>query len=340
MRPSFFHHLHPPTIPTPQARWRYTLGAGGMALFLLLVLIATGALEAFYYIPTQAGAPGSIQTMSYLVPFGWLVRNLHFWSAQLLVGVAAIHLLRVIFTGAYIPPRRFNYWVGLALFVLILFLDFTGYALRWDSGVHWALVAGTNLLKTIPLAGPAFYAAAVGGSQIGDATVVRFYGWHIFGLTLGVVILGAWHLFRVRRDGGIAVPPPDLRPDLKRITRFELVRREALASALLGAGLIFLSTVFPAPIASPISADLSQISDVRAPWFFLWVQQLLKLGDPFVFGVLAPLMALVFLVAIPYLAPIQKKELGRWFPQSGRIIQVAVAALVLAILVLTFLAIR
>ena len=85
MRPTFFHHLHPPTIPAKQSRWRYTLGAGGIAVFLMLVLGATGILEMFYYIPTPNEAALSIQTLSYLVPFGGLIRNMHFWAAQLLL---------------------------------------------------------------------------------------------------------------------------------------------------------------------------------------------------------------------------------------------------------------
>ncbi len=335
MRPSFFHHLHPPSIPAPQARWRYTLGAGGMAFFLSLVLIATGALEAFYYIPTPEGAATSIQTITFLVPFGGWVRNLHYWSAQLLVCAAALHLLRVIFTGAYTPPRRFNYWIGLALFALILFLDFTGYALRWDVGVHWALVAGTNLLKTIPLVGPSLYAAAVGGSQAGPATVVRFYGWHLFGLVLGLIILGAWHIFRVRRDGGIAVPPPGVRPDPQRITRFELVRREALAILAASAVLILMAALFPAPIASPITPDSLLSADTHAPWFFLWVQQLIRLGDPFVLGVLIPLLVFILLAAIPFLAPVRPEDLGQWFPRSGRLAQAIAGGIGLVIVALT-----
>jgi len=339
MRPSFFHHLHPPTIPARQARWRYTLGAGGIAFFLAIVIIASGALEAFYYIPTTAGAPQSIQTITYLVPLGSFVRNLHYWAAQLLVLAAAIHLLRVIFTGAYIPPRRLNYWIGLALFVLILFLDFTGYALRWDNGVRWALVAGTNLLKTIPLLGPGLYTAAVGGGQLGDEAVVRFYGWHIFGLTLGIVFLGAWHIFRVRRDGGIAAPPPEQRQDPARITRFELVDREVMAMLLVSVLLVVFSAFFPAPISSPISQDLASGVEARAPWFFLWVQQLLKLGNPFIFGVLIPVVVLGLLVLVPYFAPTRRAELGRWFPRSGRIAQIFTVFLVLTVLGLTLLAI-
>jgi len=103
MHPNFLHHLHPPTIPAAEARWRYTLGAGGTAIFLMLVITITGVLEMFYYIPTPANAAISIQTVTYLVPFGGLIRNIHFWSAQLLIIVSTAHLLRVVFTGAYIP---------------------------------------------------------------------------------------------------------------------------------------------------------------------------------------------------------------------------------------------
>src|SRR5512138_1601424 len=127
MRPSFFHHLHPPTIPEKQARFRYTLAAGGLAAFLVFILLVTGLLEVFYYIPTPEGASQSIQAISFLVPYGGLVRNLHYWAAQFLVLVAGIHLLRVVMTGAYSPPRRQNYLLGMGLFVLAILLDFTGY---------------------------------------------------------------------------------------------------------------------------------------------------------------------------------------------------------------------
>ncbi len=339
MRPSFFHHLHPPTIPARQARFRYTLGTGGLAVFLVLVLAVTGILEVFYYIPTPDQAALSIQTLSFLVPFGGLVRNLHFWAAQLLVIVALIHLLRVVFTGAYLPPRRFNYLLGMGLFVSSVLLDFTGYMLRWDEGIHWALVAGTNLVKSIPWIGPALYGSLVGGTQPGPATLIRFYGWHIFGLMLVAGILLVWHLFRVRRDGGIAVPPPLLRETQQRISRNELVRRELLAMLLGSIFLLFLSAFAPAPIAAPINAGASLSASARAPWFFLWVQELLKLGNPFFWGVVVPL-ALVALVSLfPYIFPKPAaSELGRWFPHGNRLVQGIFAIILVSIVILTFLA--
>jgi len=111
-------------------------------VFLVLILGFTGILEVFYYIPTPSEAALSIQTLAFLVPYGDLVRNLHFWAAQFLVVVSFVHLIRVVFTGAYFPRRRFNYLLGMALFVLAVLLDFTGYVLRWDEGIRWALVTG------------------------------------------------------------------------------------------------------------------------------------------------------------------------------------------------------
>lgn len=339
MRPSFFHHLHPPTIPAPQARWGYTLGAGGMAVLLTLVVGVTGVLETFYYIPTAEQAALSVQTIAYLVPFGGLVRSLHYWSAQLLVAATGMHLLRVLFTGAYSAPRRFNHVLGMSLFATALLLNFTGYALRWDQGIQWALVVGTNLLKTIPLIGGVTYTLAAGGTELSGAALVRLYAWHIFGLALPFLGVAAWHLFRVRRDGGIAVPPPSLRQDHTRITRYELVRREVLAALLTGVVLLALAELRPTPLAAPI-ANLSELTqDAMAPWFFLWVQQLLKWGDPFVLGVLLPCTVLGILIAVPYVAaPVLPGELGRWFPRSGRFVQVLVGMIVAFLVILTALA--
>jgi quinol-cytochrome oxidoreductase complex cytochrome b subunit len=339
MRPSFLHHLHPPTIPAPQARWGYTLGAGGLAVFLTLIVGCTGILEMFYYVPTPEQAALSVQTIAYLVPLGGLIRSLHYWSAQLLVGSIGLHLLRVMFTGGYSAPRRFNNLLGMLLFVGAVLLNFTGYMLRWDQGIQWALVVGTNLLKTVPLIGEGLYVSVTGGSELGAAALLRFYAWHVFGLTLPWVVFGVWHLFRVRRDGGIAVPPPALRQDHTRITRHELVRRELLAVLLAGAVLLLLAAVRPAPLAAPIADMKAATSDALAPWFFLWVQQALKWGDPFLLGVLLPLVILAILAAIPFVTgPIEPRELGRWFPPSGRPVQVVIGLVALGLTILTVLA--
>ena len=335
-RPNFFHHLHPPGIPAEQARFRYTLAAGGLAVFLSLILFVTGLLEMYYYVPTPEQAAVSIENINVLVPFGKLVRNLHFWSAQFLVVVITVHLLRVVLTGAYSAKRRFNHLLGLGLMVIILLLDFTGYILRWDEGIHWALVVGANLLKTIPWIGEGFYQFVIGGSEPGAATLTRFYAWHIFGLTVGAVILMVWHIFRVRRDGGIAVSMPVIQKNRERIKRVELLNREVLAMTVAIIVLLLFSLLVPAPIKAPISDLGAMAGDSKAPWFFLWVQQLLQLGDPFVFGILTPIAVVLILGVIPYVLPDAKpEELGRWFPRGNRMAQALTVVIIVTILLLT-----
>jgi quinol-cytochrome oxidoreductase complex cytochrome b subunit len=335
-RPNFLHHLHPPTIPAAQARWRYTLGTGGLAIFLSLVLLVTGILEMFYYIPQAERATISIQTIAHFVPYGGLIRNLHYWGAQALVMVLFVHLLRIVLTGAYKRPRRFNYLLGLILLMLTLALDFTGYILRWDQGTSWALVVGTNLIKTIPGIGNKLYEFVIGGVQLGSAALIRFYSWHTFGLTLAMIIAVIWHIFRIRRDGGIAVPPAALRQTDERISRFELVRRELLLMTMASIVLVLLSIFWQAPITPPLSSATVDLANARAPWFFLWVQQLLKYGDPFLLGVLVPLIALMILILIPYLSPKPAdSELGRWFPKGGRVVQIIIAILTVLLIGLT-----
>jgi quinol-cytochrome oxidoreductase complex cytochrome b subunit len=335
-RATFFHHLHPPHIPAEQSRFTYTLGTGGLAIFLSLILLITGLLEMYYYIPTPDQAAISVETITTLVPFGSLIRNLHFWSAQFLVVIMTVHLLRVVLTGAYASPRIFNYLLGLGLLVLILLLDFTGYVLRWDEGIRWALVVGANLLKTIPWFGNILYQFVIGGSEPGAASVTRFYMWHIFGLAILAGILIIWHIFRVRRDGGIAVPPPRQRRERLRITRFVLVRREVQAMVIVGIFLLLFASIVPAPIDQPLSGAGGSISGSQAPWFFLWIQQLLKLGDPFLLGVLAPVLVVLVFGILPYLLPTAKREeLGRWFPRGNRIAQLLVILILFVIIILT-----
>jgi menaquinol-cytochrome c reductase cytochrome b subunit len=332
-RPNFFYHLHPPTIPKREGSFRYTFGLGGISVLLFLVLAATGLLLTFFYVPTPGRAADSIQIITYQVPLGWLVRNLHYWAAQWMVIVVALHMLRVIFTGAYKRPRQTNYVIGLALLVGTLLLDFTGYVLRWDEGTHDALVVGTNLIKDIPLIGSTLYQIIVGGSQIGDATTVRFYGWHLFGLTIPALILIVWHGFKVRRDGGIS-HQPRIGDHAPRIDRGQLVKTETAAALIVLAALILISIVLPAPIG-PI-ADLPGSPDqAQAPWFFLWVQALLRSLSPFVAGILIPIVVLALLIAIPYLIDRRSDGVAVWFNKPGRVAQVVTVLIIVGLIVLT-----
>ena len=335
---NFYHHLHPATIPSAQSRFGYTLGAGGLAVFFSLVLLITGALEMYYYLPTPEGAAQSIQMLTTLVPYGNLIRNLHYWSAQLLIITMMVHLVRILLTGAYAPPRRFNYLLGLLLLVLILLLDFTGYVLRWDEGIRWALVVGTNLLKTVPGIGEGLYRFIIGGTEPGGAALTRFYTWHIFGLTLLVAGITVWHIFRVRKDGGISSPPAERGEKTPRIPRADLVKKEVLAMFIAGLTLLLLSAVIPAPIGQPLTSNNALVGDSRAPWFFLWIQETLKLGNPFLWGVAMPLLAVLILGLLPYILPnAREEEWGRWLPKGNRIAQIVGIIIIAVLFLLTLL---
>jgi len=330
-RPNFFEHLHPPTIPEPQARFRYTLGLGGLSGFFFLVTTITGALLLFYYSPTSEQANTSVQLIQYHVPFGWVIRGLHFWSAQALVVTAGFHLLRVALTGGFRAGRRFNWLLGLALLVALLGLDFSGYGLRWDASIGWALLVGTNLLRLVPLAGSGLYQWVVGGAQLGEATVLRLYGWHVFGLMLPAFVVAVWHLFRVRRDGGIAHDPA-LQGEA-RLPRSALVRREMLAMLVAGGALLVVTSLATPALDGPL--DLSVLStEAHAPWFFLSIQELLRLGNPLWMGVILPLAALALLAFLPYGID-RGSSLGRWLPSDGRLTQVIVLTLAVGLGLLT-----
>ena len=331
-RPSFYHHLHPPHIPAREARFRYTFGLGGISLFLFIILIITGSLEMFYYIPSLEEANLSLQKMVLLVPYGQLIRSLHYWSAQALVITTTLHLLRIVFTGAYKPPRRFNWLLGLALLALIIILNFTGYALRWDMDIAWAIMVGTNLLKSVPFIGSWLYGLVVGGAEIGQSTVVRLYSWHIYGLTLAAAFLAGWHLFRVRRDGGISRANSTKTVRLT-ISRNLLVRRELLAMVVASILLLLIALLYPPALGS--NADFNNLpAEASAPWFFLWVQQLLRYGSPFITGVFVPILFLIILALLPYVVDRSPHGVGHWFNRQGRLAQI-VTIIILGV-ILTF----
>ncbi len=326
-RPNFFYHLHPPTIPAREVRWTYTFGLGGISLLLFLVLGVTGLIEMFLYVPTPEAAHETIRQITYLAPFGWLLRNMHFWAGQLMVGTVVLHMARVVFSGGY-KGRRLNWLIGVGLLVLTLFFDFTGYVLRWDQDTVWALMVGTNLVGEIPWLGGFLYRLLVGGGQVGAPALIRFYTWHVLGLGLVAAILVTWHIFRVRRDGGISHTAQE-----PRAGRDRLVRQEVIALLLTLAGLFVLSLVAPAPLGPPHDPT-TVITEPRAPWFFLWIQELLRLAPPFLAGVLTPLLILLVLAIMPYTLDRSEEGVARWFNRPGRAVQVIFFLILITVLAL------
>lgn len=330
---SLVYALHPEKIPASSARFTYTFGLGGITILATLVTVITGLLLTLYYDPTPQGAYASIVLINDVAFFGAIVRGLHYWGAQLMVIAATLHLARIVFTGAYRPPRELNWLIGLGLLVITLLWDFTGYVLRWDDAGYWALTVGTNLIREIPLVGATLFRALVGDVEIGANALLRFYGWHIIGLTLIATFGIVYHLWRLKKDGGISRPVPQNGEPTAFIHKDELFFREFITAAFVTAALILLAVFVPVALGANAN-DGAVMSDVRAPWIFLWVQSLLRTLPALWAGILIPLFVLLALIWLPFL---DRRGGGRalWFARERWKPQALLLGLILVIAGLT-----
>ncbi len=334
---SFIYNLHPPQIPAAGARLTYTFGLGGLAVLATIITIVTGILLTFYYVPTVEQAYPSLALIDSVVAFGGFVRSLHYWAAQLMVVFAALHMARVVFTGGYRSPRDFNWLIGVGLFVIVLLWDFTGYTLRWDEGSIWALLVGTNLLKEIPGIGEGLYRLIVGDTALGNSALLRFYAWHIMGLTLPGIGAVGYHIWRIRVDGGISHPAPTRARPRTFITRKTLFFRETITAIAATAALIILSALAPPVLGAIANLETAGASETKAPWFFLAIQEMLRYLSPLWAGWLIPLAGLALLALIP-LFDRRGPGRGEWFARIRWQPQVIFAGLTLVVVVLTLIA--
>src|SRR5581483_2694238 len=194
---NFFLHVYPVKVPTRVLRMRYSFRLGFIAAVLFVILVLTGVYLMFFYTPAVGSAYGDMQRLRTDVGFGQLVRNVHRWAAHLMVLVVALHLVRTFLAGAYKRPREFNWVIGVVLLVLTLGLSFTGYLLPWDQLSYWAVTVGTNLVQYVPLLGHTLQNLLIGGAQIGQATLLRFYALHVAVLPILVVLTLGIHIWRV-----------------------------------------------------------------------------------------------------------------------------------------------
>ncbi|MEO8510757.1 MAG: selenite/tellurite reduction operon b-type cytochrome ExtP [Chloroflexota bacterium] len=201
-----FLHLHPVRVKRHAVRYTYTFCLGGLSFFLFLVLTVTGLYLMFFYVPSVSRAYQDILAMSSSVAFGDLVRNMHRWGAHLMVLTVFLHMIRVFYHGAYKPPREFNWVVGVVLLFLTLGLSFTGYLLPWDQIAFWAITVGTQMAQYAPLLGSESSFFLLGGIEVGQNTLLRFYVLHVIALPLLAAIFMIVHFWRIRKDGGISGP--------------------------------------------------------------------------------------------------------------------------------------
>jgi len=292
-------HLHPHNVPRETIRVTLSWGLGGMAAVLVGLLFLTGLLLLFVYQSSTDKAYGSILILTRDVPFGLWVRNIHHWSANLLVVISLLHMLRVILTGAFGSGRRLNWMIGLVLLLLLLLANFTGYLLPWDQLAYWAVTICTSMLAYFPLCGPWLQELLRGGAEIGPPTLANFFVLHAALIPGTLFILLLWHFWLVRRAGGLIQfkTEPSLAERVPTVPN--LIVREAAVGLALAACVLILAIVWNAPLLEQANPGMSP-NPAKAPWYFMGFQELLLHLHPMFVVFVWPLLGAAALLFVPF----------------------------------------
>jgi cytochrome b-561 len=199
-------HIHPVKVKQENFKVRHTFYLGFISFYLFLILVGTGVALMFYYRPYPAQAYQDMKDLEFVVFLGSFLRNVHRWAAHGMVACVVLHMCRVFYTGSYKKPRQFNWVVGVILLLLTLGLSFTGYLLPWDQLAFWAITVGTNIGGYAPLMGAKIKEILLGGHNVAEGALIRFYVLHVVVLPSLVVLFTMVHFWRIRKDGGLSRP--------------------------------------------------------------------------------------------------------------------------------------
>ena len=305
-------HFRPIRVREETIRYSHTWGLGGSSFVLFLVLLSTGVLLMFAYEPSPGGAYESLVSLQTDVFFGKLIRNIHHWSANFLIVFLVLHLLRVYFTGAYHPPRQFNWLIGLSLLGCVLLSNFTGYLLPWDQLSYWAATIVTGMIGYVPVVGGWLQGVIRGGDDISGSTLIIFYAAHTTVIPVFILALCAFHFWRVRKARGVVVPRSPNDGGTIRLTGSDtekpryvltlphLILREFSVAMALIAFVMIVALFFDAGLGDPANPGMSP-NPAKAPWYFVGFQELLLHFDPLFAVLLIPLLATMGLMLIPYM---------------------------------------
>ena len=293
--PTTLGHLLGERVPGG-ARWAYVFGSALVALLAAQTL--SGLALALSYSPSVASAWASVARLE-LSSLGHLLRALHAHGATFTIAVVCLHLLQTALYGAYRAPREVTWWLGLVLLGIVLAFALTGSLLPWDERGYWATRVTAGIAGTVPLVGPGLHDALLGGSELGNLSLTRFYALHAVLLPLLLLLAGAAHVAGVRRHG---ITP--LAPDPAKDEAFwpRQAFYDAAFSLLLLAGLLALSLAKGAPLGAP--ADPTGAAAPRPEWYFRPLFGMITLVGgslEVVATVLVPLLAAAFLFALPFL---------------------------------------
>ena len=321
------------TVPMHRLSYWYFLG--GITLFLFLIQVCTGILLLLYYRPSAGEAYESVQYITSQVRFGWLIRSIHSWSANLMVLTAFAHMFSVLFLRAYRKPRELTWVSGMALLGLSLTFGFSGYLLPWNTLAFFATKVGTEVAAQVPLVGHWMLVFLRGGEDVTGATLGRFFGFHVAVLPGITTLVVGVHLLLVQKFG-ISVPPSvereaTFRPEASRPMKFfpNFFLRELMAWYIALAALGVLAALSPWGLGLKADPFAPAPAGIKPEWYFLWMFQTLKLIpsklgfiDGEVLGVLSFAAAGLVWTLVPFLE-------GR-SPHTGRKLVLGLAVFAVA----------
>ena len=268
------------TVPVHKLSYWYFLG--GITLFLFLIQVCTGILLLLYYRPGANEAFESVQYIMTRVQFGWLVRSIHSWAANLMILTAFAHMFSVVFLRAYRKPRELTWVSGMLLLFLAMGFGFSGYLLPWNTLAFFATKVGTEITGQVPIAGHSLMVFLRGGEEVSGATLTRFFGFHVAVLPGLTTLLLLVHLLLVQ-NFGISVPPgvearwkayPSEAREMKFFPNFFLRELMAwyLALGVLGA----LAALLPWELGTKADPFAPAPAGIRPEWYFMFMFQTLK----------------------------------------------------------------
>jgi cytochrome b6 len=265
------------TVPAHKYSVFYYLG--GMTMFFFVIQVVTGILLMLYYRPSADGAFESVEFIMTVVPFGWLIRSLHSWSANLMVFFAFVHLATVYFTKSYRRPRELTWVTGCLLLFLAMAFGFSGYLLPWNQLAFFATKVGTDIAGAVPIVGEWMLRFLRGGDRVTGGTLSRFFGWHVAILPAITTVLLGVHLLLVQVQGMSVPPGQQEEAASKRPMKFfpDFAMRDLWGWILALGVLAAIAALFPWELGEKADPFAPAYKDIRPEWYFMFMFETLKL---------------------------------------------------------------
>lgn len=269
------HYMGKKYVPVHRhSVWYYF---GGVSLFLFIIQVVTGILLLLYYKSGEELAFESINFIMSKVQFGWLIRSVHSWTANLFILSAMIHMFSVYFEKAYRKPREITWVTGMLMFFLLLGFGFSGYLLPWNELAFFATKVGTDIAGVVPVIGKPLLSFLRGGDEVTGATLSRFFGFHVAVLPgLFTVFLGI-HLLLVQRQGMSEPLHIKTESERKSMPFFpNFILRDLTLWLLVLNLLAILAVFFPWELGKKADAFAPAPAGIKPEWYFLFMFQTLK----------------------------------------------------------------